>query len=176
MTREASALQQDSETGKWAWLALAIVAVASLAAGWQRPAAASPQASMQYSGMYSFLRDGEFVQITVDDTGALSGFVARYGDLESDKGVLLDHFFKKARLEGNSLSFTTEVVHGISFEFAGALTRGADKKLGEEGYYVIDGKLKETMSDDSGKATSRERGLTLKSLARRSVANGSATQ
>ncbi len=122
--------------------------------------------------MYSFLREGEFVQITVDDAGAVSGFVARYGDLESDKGVLLDHFFKSARLNGNGLSFTTEVVHGISFEFTGTFSRGTDKKPGEEGYYLIEGKLTETSSDDNGKASSRERGMTLKSLQRRSEMNG----
>jgi len=39
----------------------------------------------EYSGMYSFLRDGEFVQITVEEKGRVTGFVSRYGDLESDR-------------------------------------------------------------------------------------------
>src|SRR5580692_12886627 len=38
-----------------------------------------------YSGMYSFLREGEFVQITVEDAGKVTGFVSRYGDSESDR-------------------------------------------------------------------------------------------
>ncbi len=55
----------------------------------------SPAASgADYSGMYSFLRDGEFVQVTVEDQGRVTGFVSRYGDSESDRGVFLDHFFK----------------------------------------------------------------------------------
>ncbi|MGA8540989.1 MAG: hypothetical protein WB566_15920, partial [Terriglobales bacterium] len=32
-----------------------------------------------YSGMYSFLREGEFVQLTVEDQGNVTGFVSRYG-------------------------------------------------------------------------------------------------
>ena len=30
-----------------------------------------------YSGMYSFLKDGEFVQITVEDGGRVTGFISR---------------------------------------------------------------------------------------------------
>ena len=65
-----------------------------------------------YSGMYTFLKEGEFVQISVQDAGHVSGFVSRFGDGESDKGAFLDQFFKNGKLEGNKLSFTTEVVHG----------------------------------------------------------------
>ncbi len=77
--------------------------------------ASSPGAD--YSGMYSFLREGEFIQITVEDRGRVTGFVSRYGDSESDRGVFLDHFFKSGKLDGNQLAFTTETVHGASFEF-----------------------------------------------------------
>ncbi len=30
-----------------------------------------------YSGMYSFLQDGEFVQLTVEDAGRVTGFISR---------------------------------------------------------------------------------------------------
>jgi hypothetical protein len=119
----------------------------------------------EYSGMYSFLREGEFVQITVEDAGRVSGFVARYGDLDSDKGILLDHFFSNARLDGGRLSFETEVVHGISYEFQGTFGRGVGKKPGDEGQYVIEGKLTEANIDDSGKQSRRDRGVALRSLA-----------
>jgi len=120
----------------------------------------------EYSGMYSFLHEGEFVQVTVEDEGRVTGFVSRYGDLESDKGQLLDHFFKSGRLDGNRLTFATNVVHGISFEFKGTIGRGAGKKPGDEAFYVIEGKLTETNSDEKGKSTSRQRGITLKSQPR----------
>src|SRR5215472_19002296 len=81
----------------------------------------------EYSGMYSFLKEGEFVQVTVEDDGRVTGFVSRYGDLESDKGAFLDHFFKNAALVGGQLSFTTQVVHGVWFQFKGTIGRGPGK-------------------------------------------------
>src|SRR6185437_16695094 len=68
----------------------------------------------EISGMYSFLREGEFVQITVEN-GKLSGFVSRYGELDSDRGVFLDQFFTRTALKGDALSFTTKSVHGTWF-------------------------------------------------------------
>src|ERR1017187_7306167 len=54
------------------------------------------------SGMFTFLKEGEFVQITLED-GALSGFISRFGETESDKGQFIDQFFDKATLEGDRL-------------------------------------------------------------------------
>ena len=55
-----------------------------------------------YSGMYAFIRDGEFLQLTIEEAGRVTGFISRYGDLESDRGVFLDQFFKQGKLEGNN--------------------------------------------------------------------------
>jgi hypothetical protein len=136
------------------------------------PRSASKEGA-KYSGAYTFLRDGEFVQITVEDEGRVSGFVSRYGDLESDKGAYLDHFFKSGKLEGNRLSFATEIVHGVAFDFAGTIGRGTATKPEEEGYYVIEGKLTEISSDEGGKGTSKERGVTFKSFAKKADGAGS---
>lgn len=84
----------------------------------------------EYSGMYTFLKEGEFVQVTVEDAGHVTGFVSRFGDGESDKGAFLDQFFKNAKLEGNKLTFTTEVVHGVTFDFKGTVERGEGKNPG----------------------------------------------
>src|ERR1043166_9102572 len=73
------------------------------------PSPAKP--AEDYSGMYSFLQDGEFVQLNIEDAGRVTGFISRYGDLESDHGEFLDHFFKPATLEGRKLNFTTQMVH-----------------------------------------------------------------
>ncbi|HEX9110464.1 MAG TPA: hypothetical protein VF845_03225 [Terriglobales bacterium] len=118
----------------------------------------------EYSGMYSFLRDGEFVQVTVEDQGRVTGFVSRYGDLESDRGAFLDHFFKQGKLEGNKLAFTTEAVHGVWFEFRGSVERGEGKKSGDEAYYVLKGTLAENSTDAAKKTSSRAREVTLKSF------------
>jgi len=130
----------------------------------QHDKAPVPLPGSEYSGMYSFLRDGEFVQITVEDQGRVTGFVSRYGDLESDRGAFLDHFFKQGKLEGNKLAFTTETVHGIWFEFRGTVERGEGKKAGDEAYYVLKGTLTEYSTDAAKKTTSRSREVVLKSF------------
>jgi len=123
---------------------------------------ATPKADKQYSGMYSFLEDGEFVQITVEDEGRVTGFVSRYGDGESDKGAFLDHYFKSGKLEGNKLSFTTETVHAVWFDFKGAVERGEGKNPGDEAYYVLKGTLTENVSDGAKKVTAHARDVVLK--------------
>ena len=124
--------------------------------------ASSPGAD--YSGMYSFLRDGEFVQVTVEDHGRVTGFVSRYGDSESDRGVFLDHFFKSGTLNGNQLAFITDTVHGASFEFRGTIDRGQGKSRGDESYYVLMGTLVENTTDEAKKASSHSREVALKSF------------
>ena len=57
------------------------------------------------SGMYAFLKQGEFVQLSVQDE-KLSGFVSRFGDLDSDRGTTLDHFIKQGSLNGAELTIT----------------------------------------------------------------------
>jgi hypothetical protein len=115
-----------------------------------------------YSGMYSFLKEGEFVQVTVEEADHVTGFVSRFGDGESDKGAFLDQFFKSGKLEGNKLSFTTEIVHGIAFDFKGTVERGEGKNPGDEGYFVLKGTLTENASDVNKKVSSHSREVVLK--------------
>jgi hypothetical protein len=114
--------------------------------------------------MYNFLREGEFVQLTVEDQGHVTGFVSRFGDSESDRGAFLDHFFKQGKLDGNKLAFTTQTVHGVWFEFRGTIGRGEGKKAGDEAYYVLTGTLTENATDEAKKTTSRSREVALKSF------------
>jgi hypothetical protein len=124
----------------------------------------APIPGSEYSGMYSFLREGEFVQITMEENGRVTGFVSRYGDADSDKGDFLDHFFKSGKLDGNRLTFTTDVVHGMSYEFKGTIERGGGKSPGEEGYYVLKGTLTENAVDDAKKTSARSRDVALKAF------------
>ncbi len=117
----------------------------------------------EISGMYTFLREGEFVQITVEQ-GKLSGFVSRYGDRESDKDAFLDQFFSKGSLEGNKLSFTTKAVHGTWFEFSGSVSRGEGKTPQAEGYWVIRGTLKQYDEDDAKNVSAKSREIAFKSF------------
>lgn len=116
----------------------------------QKDAKASPS----YSGMYSFLKEGEFVQVTVEDQGRVTGFISRFGEGESDRGEFLDQFFKTGKLDGNKLSFTTDIVHGISFDFRGTIERGDGKNPGDEAYFVLKGSLTENSSDANKKVSS----------------------
>jgi len=143
------------------------VLVASATLGAQDKAADAKPADRpgsQYSGMYSFLKEGEFVQVTVEDAGRVTGFVSRFGDLDSDKGVFLDQFFKTGKLEGDALTFTTDVVHGVAYEFKGTFGRGEGKKPGDEDYYQIKGNLTERVTDVNQKTSSRSREVTLKAF------------
>src|SRR5256885_6318851 len=133
--------------------------------GKKAPAAAAVKNDLadQISGMYSFLREGEFVQITVED-GKVSGFVSRYGDRDSDRGAFLDQFFSKGSLDGKKLSFTTKPIHGTWYEFTGVIGRGQGKTPDQEGYWSIRGTLKQFDLDDSKNVSSRSREVTFKSF------------
>ncbi|HUS18836.1 MAG TPA: hypothetical protein VMZ25_04255 [Terriglobales bacterium] len=194
-----------------ALLTMLLVAVTSAAV--QKPPAGAPAVKADVSGMYTFLQEGEFVQINVEAQSrqftpgpdlrdrssmkvetmpdgksatvnavyspptpaksgepmekprTVTGFVSRFGDLESDKGSFLDHFFTKGTLDGNELSFTTKTIHGVSFEFKGKIERGPAKAPAEEGYYVIRGTLKRIIVDAGTKKTSSQsREVVLKSF------------
>jgi hypothetical protein len=121
-------------------------------------------AGADYSGMYAFLQDGEFVQLTIEASGRVTGFISRYGDSDNDRGTFLDHFFKSGKLDGNELSFTTDTIHGVSFEFRGRVERGEGKSRGDEAYYILKGTLTETTSDEAKKTSSHSRDVQLKSF------------
>lgn len=114
-----------------------------------RSTSADPK-RQQYSGTYSFLEEGEFVQLTVEDDNRVTGFISRFGDGEN-KGDFLDQFFKTGKLEGNKLTFTTQIVHGVTFDFKGTVERGAGKDPGDEAYFVLKGSLTQTRTDANKK-------------------------
>jgi hypothetical protein len=128
------------------------------------PAATANTAAEDISGMFSFLKNGEFVQINLEHDG-VSGYISRQGDSESDRGAFLDHFFTKASINGHDVSFTTRAIHGTWFEFKGRFDRGPAKTRAEDGYYVLHGTLTEFVTDADKKTTSRSREVDFKSLA-----------
>jgi hypothetical protein len=126
------------------------------------PPAAKP--ANDYSGMYSFLRDGEFVQLTVEEEGHVTGFISSYGDTESDRGEFLDLFFKSGKLDGKSLNFTTQTVHGVWYEFKGTIERGPGKNPGDEAYYLLKGTLTQNNTDANKQTSSKSRDVSFKSF------------
>ena len=132
----------------------------------QNPPQNSTPTSADYSGMYSFLQEGEFVQITVEDAGRVTGFVSRYGDSESDRGTFLDQFFKQGKLDGTKLTFTTDTVHGVWYDFTGTIDRGPGKTPADEAYYILKGTLTEYRTDANKKVTSTSHEVQFKSFPR----------
>ena len=130
---------------------------------WAHQQAPTASAKTDVSGMYTFLKEGEFVEVDVDESG-VSGFISRIADSDSDKGAVLDHLFTKATFDGTNLTFTTRELHGVSYEFKGKIVRGEGKQTGSEGYYVIKGTLTETTLDVNKKASARKREVEFKSF------------
>lgn len=120
-------------------------------------------AAEDISGMYSFLKEGEFVQFNLDQDG-VSGYISRLGATDSDQGEVLDQFFTKAEIRGHDVSFTTKPLHSIWFEFKGHFARGAGKTKAEDAFYIVRGTLTE-FSGTGDKATSHSREVEFKWLA-----------
>src|ERR1051326_7870353 len=116
-----------------------------------------------FSGMYSFLKEGEFLQINVEKSG-VSGYISRMGETDSDNGVFLDQFFDKVQIQGHDVSFTTKPLHNIWYDFKGKFERGPGKSKLDDAYYVLRGTLKEFTLDENKKAVAHSREVELKSL------------
>ena len=144
-------------------LFLAPLFLALLCMAQTQPPTPSIASKEEISGMYTFLKEGEFVQVDVDGT-RVTGFVSRYGDLDSDKGAFLDHLFKEGEIKGDSVHFVTKSVHGIWFEFQGTVEHGSVADPNKEGYRVIKGKLTQYTEGDKDKPTAKSRELTMKSF------------
>ena len=115
------------------------------------------------SGMYSFLKEGEFIQINLEE-GRVTGYISRMGDSDNDRGVFLDQFFDKASIQDHEVSFTTKPLHGTWFEFKGKYERGPAKTRVEDGYYLLRGTLKQYSTGADKNTTSRSREVEFKLL------------
>jgi hypothetical protein len=126
------------------------------------PSAKDSNDGKQYSGMYTFLKEGEYLQITVEDGGQVTGFISRYDDGGSEKGTFVDQFFKTGKLDDNKLSFTTKPSNDRWFEFNGTAQRGEGRNPGDEAYYVLKGTLTENTTGPDKKVISRAQDVTFK--------------
>lgn len=148
----------------WMTTAVIVLGTAIVLAQNASQAPTTPSAAEDYSGMYSFRQEGEFVQITVEDAGRVIGFVSRYGDGESDRGAFLNQFFKQGTLDGKKLSFTTETVHGVWFDLKGTVDRGPGKTPADEAYHILKGTLTEYRIDVNKKITSKSTEVIFRSF------------
>lgn len=113
------------------------------------------------SGMYSFLRDDESIQLNLQD-GRLSGWVTSFGFLESDRDTLVDRFFQKASLKDDQVYFITKPIHGCWVEFSGRVERGDVSTRAKEGYFRLVGTLTEYTTDAEDKISARKRDVVFK--------------
>jgi len=137
------------------------VALQSNAAAAQETAKSNPADDV--AGTYGFLREGEYVQLTMED-GRLSGYVSRFGDTDSDKGQFIDQFFDKASVTGNRLTFNTKTVHGVWYEFTGTITTAVGKQAAQEGFHVMKGTLIQHATDGKGAEKTMQRQVEFKSF------------
>jgi hypothetical protein len=144
--------------GIWA-LSLALV-TAGLA---QAPAKPEAPISGDITGLYSWVHEGEFVQIEVNE-GKVTGLVSHFKDEDLDKAQFVDQFFEQAKLEGATLTFRTKPSGGAWFEFSGIVERGSAKTPSDEGYWNVRGTLRERGIGADGKVTEKTHELTLKSF------------
>jgi hypothetical protein len=147
-----------------AWYLILGIVLSVVACAQTNSRSASAAKPDDISGMYTFLREGEFVEVDVEPDGRVTGFISRYGERDSDRGAFLDHMFSKGSMKGNQLAFTTRSVHGVSFEFKGTVERGEGKAPGAEAYHVIKGTLTELSEDKDHKTAAQQREVVFKSF------------
>jgi hypothetical protein len=130
----------------------------------QEAAPVAPHAAEDISGMYSFLKEGEFLQINLEKT-AVTGYISRRGDSDSDNGVFMDQFFARADVQDHAVSFTTRQLHGVWYEFKGKFDRGSAKTKADDGYYILRGTLKELSTNADKSIATKSREVEFKLLA-----------
>lgn len=132
----------------------------------QTPAPPPASDAPDYSGMYSFLKEGEFMQITLEEKGKVTGFISRFGDSENNQGTFLDQFIKSGSSNGKQVRFTTESIHGVIYSFEGTFERGSGKTPQDEGYYILRGRLTREVTSPGNRNTAQKREVEFRSFPR----------
>jgi hypothetical protein len=103
------------------------------------PSAKDAPADDGLSGMYSFLREGEFLQLSLEDNGSVNGILSRFAD---EAGTAFrDQSLKSGSFKDGRLSFRTVTVDKIWWEFTGTVVRGSGKTPDDESFRLLRGTL-----------------------------------
>jgi hypothetical protein len=146
---------------KTAWLGIVALLALTVSVQAQGKPSALPDG---ISGMYTFLQEGEFVQIDLEDQTRVTGFVSRLGESDSDKGAVLDHLISNGELKGNQIHFKTKALHGTWYEFFGTVGQDNSKTPAQDGFRTMKGKLIQYTEGDSEKPKVKSREITMKSF------------
>jgi len=68
----------------------------------------------------------------------------------------------KGSLDGDKITFVTKPVHGISYEFAGTVERGAAATHDKDGYYELRGTLTQNTIAQDKIIAAKSREITMK--------------
>lgn len=97
------------------------------------------------SGEFILDSHGSVIQITIEHD-RLDGYITL---MQGNNALTL--FFDKTSINGRRVTFTTRVVHGLSYAFAGEILRGDAEAPSLNGYYRLAGKL--TINRDTAPQT-----------------------
>jgi hypothetical protein len=111
------------------------------------------------TGFYRFRDRSQGIQIATHE-GRVSGFVLKFAEGKSDKGLVVGYFFGNVTADHERLSFTTQEVHGVWYAFDGKLVFGSRLNPLQPGYYILEGKL---TAHDEQQQTTREASIRLPS-------------
>jgi hypothetical protein len=111
------------------------------------------------SGEYGFGQPGEVIQIILEPSGRLTGYISKFGSHESDRGAPLTFPFFHTLVSGEQIQFETSTIHGVWYSFRGSIARDTAKGRSEEGYYRLSGLMEE---HDTAAATVQKRNVDLK--------------
>ncbi len=90
-------------------------------------------------GQYPWGKNGSEIELYFEE-GKLHGYMTEH--LDPDPHAAPATFdFVTTHVDGNALQWTTSVVHGTSYSFAGHLERGLAKSPTLPGYYMLTGTL-----------------------------------
>jgi hypothetical protein len=87
------------------------------------------------SGEFTLDSHGSVIQITIEHN-RLDGYITL---MQQDTSLTL--FFNKTFINGKRVTFTTRIVHGLSYSFAGEILRGDAEAPSLNGYYRLAGKI-----------------------------------
>jgi len=127
----------------------------------QDSASAQTTTLPEISGLYTFLHEGEFVQLTLNDT-VLSGFISRYADEKQQ--TFVDQFFRKASWDGKTLNFETRPAKDVWYAFSGVVVFAQDKKPEDEGYRILRGTLTTHWKGEYDKEESKAEAVEFRSF------------
>ncbi|MDR3763848.1 MAG: hypothetical protein P4M01_07105 [Acidobacteriota bacterium] len=115
------------------------------------------------TGMYSFLHEGEFVQIEVNGS-KVTGVISHYRNESPEAAEFEDCYFDTAKLAGNTLTFATKSTDALWYEFSGTVERGPAKTIEGEGYWIIRGTLTVHSKSKDSAAVQKTHKLDLRSF------------